>query len=219
VAFILYAVIMVRKSGLRWAMLIALVLAIGGAGFWLFTTEDASSVDAYNSVGYRQLLFQVSIDHILEHPIWGDLDFIKDPKFRVLLQGQGIIDITSLYLQIGLSFGLLGLAPFFGGFAMTMWGLLRRVVRLAADVSEDRAPTRRMGAILLLALVGWFLLIATTSDVALTLHLGVILIALARAITRFERFKPASVRVEKPPSLRELAYRILSPGERAGEAR
>lgn len=223
VAFFVYGIVMVKKAGLRWAMLISLALAILGAGLWLMMTDDASSIDAYNSVGYRQLLFQVSIAHILEHPIFGDLGFMRDAKFAVLLQGQGIIDITSLYLQIGLSFGLVGLVLFFGLFALTMRDLMRCAMRPAAAGSESGDDIRRMSALILAALVGWLILIATTSDVALTLHLGLLLIALGRAIGLFATVQPRCVEPQVPTrlptSLRGGTYPGVRPASGLGHTR
>lgn len=197
VAFMVYGILVVRKPALRWAMLLAFLVMVVNASLWIFTTDDASSVDAYDSVGYRRLLYQVSVDHILANFLLGDLHFLSNPKFTVLVQGQGIIDITSLYLQIALAFGLIGLSIFIGVFAPTMWALLRRVAGATGEAAGEWRL--RASAMTLSALVGWFLLIATTSDVALTLHLGLLLIALARAIIRFEATPVEHVDTEISP--------------------
>ena len=194
VAFLTYGIISIRSAGARRTMLASLVVVVVGTGLWLITTDDASSVDAYNSVGYRQLLLQVSVDHILSNPLFGDLHFMSDPKFSLLRQGQGIIDITNFYLQIALSFGLVGLALLIGIFAPTLFRLVGFVGALAAN--EEHAETRRMATIIISALVGWFVLVATTSDIALTFHLGLTLVALGRAITRFPHLQPKMT--EKP---------------------
>lgn len=199
VAFCVYSVIMIRRSGVRWALLISLALSVVGAGIWLITTDDASSVDAYNSVGYRQLLLYISVQHILEHPILGDLGFWNDPAFNVLRQGQGIIDITNYYLLIGLSFGLVALGILALMYASIMRRLLGFVTRPAKTGSAEDDDVRQMSAIVLSALIGWLLLIATTSDVALTFHLGLVLVALGRAITRFAAVQPAEQRAPETP--------------------
>lgn len=214
VALAVYFIVILRNPVFRRGMLVLFGFAVIVGGVWLVTTKDASGVDAYNSVGYRQLLLQISVQHILEHPVFGDLHFLLDPKFRVLLQGQGIIDITNLYLQIGLYFGFVGLTLFLAIFVPTLWDLMRVIGRLGASRCDDRGQVRKMGAIILSATVGWFVLVVTTSDVALTLHLGLILIALGRAITRFEALQEEPIRDQANQgslSLRGLASRILHP--------
>lgn len=219
VALVIYAIVMIKKAVLRRGMMILFACAFVVAGIWLVTTKDASGVDAYNSVGYRQLLLQISIQHIMENALFGDLHFLLDPKFRALVQGQGIIDITNLYLQIGLYFGVLGLVLFMAIFAPTLRDLMRVISRLSASRSDDRERVRKMSAIILSATFGWFVLILTTSDVALTLHLGLTLIAIARAISRFEVLKDEPIKDQLNQgslSLRGLASRILHPpGARA----
>ena len=127
--------------------------------------------------------------HIMEHPIIGDLGFLNDPSFAVLRQGQGIIDITNFYLQIALSFGLVGLALLGGFIAPTLRALMRLAMRPSA-ISDEM---RRMSAVIFSATVGWLLLVATTSDVALTFHLGLMLIALGRGLTRIAGAETVSV--------------------------
>jgi hypothetical protein len=212
VAFGVYFVVTLRSAALRRLLLVAFVCAAAAGTFWLLTTDDASQLDPYNSVGYRQLLLKISVAHILEHPLIGDLNFLADGKFAPLLQGQGIIDITNLYLQIGLYFGITGLVLFAGIFIPTLRNLMRLVVRPRVSQAEDREKIRKMSGLVSAGVVGWSVLVATTSDVGLTLHLGLMLIALARAITRFEAPQLAPVeqrRVNQSVSLRAHASRIL----------
>jgi hypothetical protein len=209
VAIFVYTVIMIRSAAVRWMLLVALLCAAIVGGVWLVTTESVTQLDAYNTVGYRQLLLQVSLQHIQENLIFGDLFFLSDPKFQVLVQGQGIIDITNMYLQITLCFGLVGLAVFAMIFVPSLWSLLGVVSRTAWEGSDERQRLRRMSVVILSLSAGWSVLIMTTSDVALTLHLGLILIALGRAVTRFEASRPGLVEADRrSPSLRGLAYRI-----------
>lgn len=189
VAYAVYGVVTIRKPGMRWALLVSLALAVIGMGVWLVTLQNPASLDAYDTIGYRQLLLQISMRHIMEHPIIGDLGFLNDPSFAVLRQGQGIIDITNFYLQIALSFGLVGLA-LLGGFITPT---LRALMRLAMRPSAISDEMRRMSAVIFSATVGWLLLVATTSDVALTFHLGLMLIALGRGLTRIAGAETVSV--------------------------
>ena len=203
VAYAVYGVITVRKPGMRWTLLISLAAAVIGMGFWLVTTRDAATLDTYDTIGYRQLLLQVSIRHILEHPIIGDLGFFNDPSFAVLRQGQDIIDITNFYLQVALSFGLVGLALLGGVIVPTM----RALMRLAMGASAVSDETRRLSAVIFAAVSGWLLLAATTSDVALTFHLGLMLVALGRGLTRIEAAQAVSAPAPAvAPPLRAIGH-------------
>lgn len=219
VALFVYFVVMIRKPAVRWAMLISLTCIMIIGGVWLVTMDDATGVDPYNSVGYRQLLLEIGIQHVLQYPVFGDLFFLKDPSFAPLRQGQGIIDITNFYLQIALCFGLAGLFLFGMAFIPTLWKLMRVISRSAGSSSDDRQNLRRMSALILSASLGWFVLIVTTSDVALTLHLGLMLITLGCAVVRFEASRSEFVAQQadrRSLSMRGLAYRIRPAGSTGG---
>ena len=76
-------------------------------------------------------------------------------------QGQGIIDITNMYLQIALPYGLVGATLLFGPFFAVIGALLLSTSHREnadADVAKGRA-------IVCAALVGWCVLVTTTSNV------------------------------------------------------
>ena len=149
-------------------------LAGVAAAIWLLS-GDSSKVDPYGTFAYRQLLLSTSLEYIRDHLFFGDLNFTSSGRFDQLLQGQGIIDITNLYLQIALNFGLIGFALIFLVFAQSVWGLVIGARRVAI-----RKEARTCAALLAI-LIGWLALVATTSDVGLTMHLGMLFAAMGRA--------------------------------------
>ena len=114
-------------------------------------------IDAGN-VTYRQLLFDISIQIILENPLFGSSDFIY--YMEELRQGQGIIDIVNSYLPIALRSGFVGLLLFLGFFGIIMTGIVKRVRRCPADSEEQQ-----LGRALLATLVGILVTIATVSSI------------------------------------------------------
>ena len=149
-------------------------LAGVAATIWLLS-GDYAKVDPYGTFAYRQLLLSTSLQYIQDHLFFGDLSFTSSGKFDQLLQGQGIIDITNLYLQIALNFGLIGFALIFLVFAQSIRGL---VIGARREAIRKEAGTC---AVLLAILIGWLALVATTSDAGLTMYLGILFAALGRA--------------------------------------
>lgn len=174
VAYFVFFATLQRSSVLRWSFLFAL----GGGSIlgavWLLS-PDVARVDQYGTFSYRQELLRTSIAFIADYPIFGDLNWLASGRFGHLVQGQHIVDVTNLYLYIGLRFGLLGVALFCAPFFIVAYRLwLCRI-----DASDALAPAR---AAVLGGLIGWLMLVITTSDVALTLHLGILLAAFGGAL-------------------------------------
>lgn len=198
VAFSIYRLIMLRSAMLRAALTVALIIgAIGGIA-WL-TEGNVDAYDEHGTFSYRQELFWTSVDYISQYPFIGDRFFLQSGKFDHLLQGQGIIDITNLYLQIALSFGLIGLTLFSCVFVFpplaTGWSLLRSsrpgarvgcfgraVKRPMTSRFAQRDNWIRASAVTVSICIGWLFLVATTSDVGLTLHIGVVFASLCNAL-------------------------------------
>jgi hypothetical protein len=184
IALAIFWVVTLKSSFLRRASMIGM-LTVGVVGAVWLLSGDVSSVDIHGSTNYRRMLLSISIEHILEHPLLGDMGYLRHPRFLPLLQGQGIIDITNLYLQIGLAFGLLVMALFFAPVLFVLRRLLRIVTQVSSLWDGECRDLRDAAAIVLAAIVGWLALITTTSDVGLTVHLGVTFLALGGAILRF----------------------------------
>ncbi|MEW6514342.1 MAG: O-antigen ligase family protein [Pseudomonadota bacterium] len=114
-------------------------------------------VDAGN-ITYRQRLLEISIQIILENPLFGSSDFIY--FLEELRQGQGIIDIVNSFLMIALRSGLVGLSLFLVFFGTIMVGIVRRMKRSSAD-----GEIRQLGQALLATLGGILVMIFTVSSI------------------------------------------------------
>ena len=169
-----YLVITAARPAARRTYFALFGLAGVAATIWLLS-GDYSKVDPYGTFAYRQLLLSTSLPFILDHLFFGDLHFASSGKFGQLLQGQGIIDITNLYLQIALNLGMIGFTLIFLVFAQSARGL---VIGARREAIGKEAPTC---AVLLAILIGWLAFVATTSDVGLTMYLGILFAALGRA--------------------------------------
>lgn len=184
-----YFLIVLNNAAARGLLFFALTIG-SGVGAWWLVQGDVTTYDAYGTFSYRQELFWTSVKYIMDHPIFGDVNFLSSGAFDHLLQGQGIIDITNLYLQVALSFGLLGLLLF--GFVFifpslsTGWMLLR----CNPNASAEMETWFRATAVTVAVMAGWFFLIATTSDTGLTLHFGVVFAALCNALRAARPIRP-----------------------------
>jgi len=174
-----YVVLSVRSSVIRWLLVVGMAGAAWIGATWLLS-GDSAEFDTYGTFDYRQQLLSTSLRYISEHPFFGDIHFLQSGEFNALVQGQGIIDITNLYLQVALKYGLVGFALFFMPFALTLY----RLSFVAHDGADDLGGggVHRMRSAVAALLIGWLVLIATTSDVGLTLHLGLVLLALGRSL-------------------------------------
>lgn len=194
IAFCVYTVFILRSNWLRSALLIALFAGGAGAAIWL-ARGNVGDYDLHGTFAYRQELLRTSVDYILKHPLFGDREFLQSGAFDHLRQGQGIIDITNMYLQVALNYGLMGLAIFAGAFVLPVVKAGRKVLRVVRSnphvlikrhdqAMSDNEIWYRATAVSVAMGVGWLALIATTSDVGLTLHLGVVFAAFCCALQR-----------------------------------
>lgn len=115
-AFVFFLSILTERPFVRWVYVLVAAFGLVAMAFWLMFTdfEVAQKFEAAETFVYRQELLAVSVRHILKYPIFGDYQFYSSPAFELLRQGSGIIDITNLYLQVALYFGLSGFVMFFG---------------------------------------------------------------------------------------------------------
>ncbi|MEZ5915226.1 MAG: O-antigen ligase family protein [Parvularculaceae bacterium] len=58
-----------------------------------------------NTISYRQNLFEVGWAYVMKYPFFGSEGYLNAPEMQSLVQGQGIIDIVSSYLQVALDKG------------------------------------------------------------------------------------------------------------------
>ena len=141
-----------------------------------------------DTISYRQQLLETSWGVILENPFFGSNTFLNNENLQHLRQGQGIIDIVNTYLQIGLSYGFVGLTIFCGFFASVLLAL-RGAMKSAAKYDPTLALYCRG---VLASLSGILVTIFTTAHEGQIAHVywaaGAIGVALAR-IERVERAK------------------------------
>ncbi|MGQ0456802.1 MAG: O-antigen ligase family protein [Hyphomicrobium sp.] len=178
--FLFYTSFMSRQT---WRLV---VLGLGGVvgliGFGAWLALSPPIVDAYGTIAYRQVLLTTGLAYMAKYPIFGDMLYTDGGAFEHLRQGQGIIDITNFYLQVGLPFGLLGLTLLLSIFVQPALRLTRELLRKRPTTeTEGGILVRRWQAGYLSAMTGWLVYAATTSDVALTMHAGILLAALTRA--------------------------------------
>lgn len=110
------------------------------------------------TVTYRQLLIEVSLDIIEANPLFGSFDFLL--FLEELRQGQGIIDLVNSYLNITLASGLVGLSLFAGFFGVILLSI-RKNMR-ALDASDER---HLLGRAILAMLIGILVIIFTVSSI------------------------------------------------------
>lgn len=178
IGLVVYTVLSLRKAAFRWVMIfVAALVAVLGAR--LFMGADYSKFDPYGTFDYRQQLLTTSIGFINDHLLFGSYYFLQSGRFDHLIQGQGIVDVTNLYLQIMLQYGLVGLMLFLALFFSPMAKLATSLLQRPNVANIDAITTTQ--AALLSALVGWLVLVATTSDFGLTLQTGISLLALGQA--------------------------------------
>jgi len=209
IATIGFIMVSLQSNIVRSAVLAGLILASVFGSLWLLF-GDITAADAYGSAGYRQEVFRIGSDQVLKHPIFGDYNFYDNPVFEPLRQGQGIIDITNLYLLVLLHYGGVGALMLFTVMAAPIVMLVRRAYRLsnfaartiqsaervynmpksAANTgSESTAHLearvlqwQRTAAVIVGAQAGWLFLVGTTSNVALTMHLGIFFAVIGRTL-------------------------------------
>lgn len=199
VALAAYYVFTRSSAGSR-TMNVMLMLAgaIGGAIYLL--SGDTQSVDPFASVEYRRLLLNTSLAFISENLWFGSPYFMFDPRFLPLLQGQGIIDITNVYLQVLLKYGLLGFILLFGSIAVLLLRQAAAVLSSKTVVDGPRGELQRQRAVVSAGMLGWLALVTTTSDVALSLYTGITLLALMRAAFSLEPLPAKRPKLRASPS-------------------
>lgn len=215
IALGVYIVLMMRSAAAKVSAVIAGVIGLIGVGIWL-ASGDVTGLDEHGTFVYRQMLLVTSLDYIGRYPLFGDLNYATSEAFQHLITGLGIVDITNLYLLIALKFGLVGFALFFWAFANPLVALGMRLLTSTPNggrsagagyetkagppdgsrESDAQANWRRAAAVSVGVLTAWMFLIATTSDVGLTLHLGIVFAAVCKGLYAM---RPALQLKHNPP--------------------
>lgn len=191
-AFSVYGLLLIRSMAVRVVLSASFLTLVAAAILWLLS--DASSrADPYGTFSYRQQLLETSIRFVIDNPLFGDIHYQTSGDFDHMVQGQGIIDITNLYLQVAVQYGLVGLALFLGWMLPIAAAVMLHLRSWAGADALDQAVILT-GALLL----GWFAYVATTSDVGLTMHLGIVLLAIGRACSHYAARRSKRPRPQLP---------------------
>lgn len=146
--------------------------------FAVFTGGGVSEeLDPFQTIDYRRQLFIASWDQFLSAPFLGNPFFLESGRFDELVQGEGIVDVVSVYLGVVLQFGLVGLLLYIAPFLTAFQGILRLRNKTDATDVKTRTLLASLGAFIL----GYLTMIATTSNTSLVNHYGIILVALGSA--------------------------------------
>jgi hypothetical protein len=109
------------------------------------------------NLDYRERLASTSWNLIMNHPLFGDQDFMS--KMQELRQGQGIIDLVNTYAGAALAYGLVGLSLFVGFMLLAMV----KGYRFMREVRDRDHDLARLGGSLLACIVGTMLMIYSCS--------------------------------------------------------
>jgi len=119
------------------------------------------TIDEEN-VDYRERLLEISINVVLQNPLFGAYDYMFSDAMQELRQGQGIIDIVNSYVAVALSSGLVGLS-LYAGFFIVIGLNLYRSLRSIPDRTDERYI---LGQSLLATLAGILVIIFTVSSIS-----------------------------------------------------
>lgn len=109
-------------------------------------SHEASTVDyRIRLLEQAQILFQ-------KNPLFGLVNYRETPEMEVMRQGQGIIDVVNSYIDISLSYGIVGLGLFLFIFLGLFFTVLKKVRSLPAEqedlINIGRSLYAILGAIL-----------------------------------------------------------------------
>ena len=183
VALMLVSFVVFRSKlpGMSLFLRVIPVFMVAGLVSWFDLLEFSVPDDPFGTFDYRKELYSTSWLQFLEAPLLGQVDFIENDRFDHLVQGEGIIDIVSVYLQVVLSFGLVGLLVFLAPFGMVIAGLLRLRERCLGSHDKNVLDA---SAVLLSSLLGYLFLVGTTSAVSLISETGALIVGLSAALCR-----------------------------------
>ncbi len=191
-----------NKSG-RQLLLFSLIAGVVSILVLVFQ-DSALLSDEYGTIDYRAELLRTSVRQIAERPLFGSADFLDSQRFAHLRQGEGIIDLVNVYIQLSLYYGLVGFALFMGANLIALRGGMATLGRLpfGRDASLGAAAARRTVALLIAMHIGFLAMIATISSVSYIWQYGYVILGLIVAQTRVGAFPGAASerRDEIPPA-------------------
>lgn len=169
----------VEKFGTFGRIFILLLSIICVVAYYSFDLSQLLSYeDEYGTFDFRAELHTAAFEFLKVYPLFGRLDYLNSGMFDHMWRGTGIIDIVSVYLEIVLPYGLIGLLLFIGMFLSIIFPLLNLILFNGTNNKE----IKNYAAIILSMIFGYLFLISTTSSQSLIMQYGIILIALGRSM-------------------------------------
>jgi O-antigen ligase len=144
---------------------------------------DLSAIDPEGTFQYRVDLISNSMSAVSNNLLFGSANFMSDPALQASMQGEGIIDIVNMYLEIALRKGLAALIPFIMVFII----LIRDMAAKKGVMGTDHKDL--LVAILVMIMV----FVATCSSTSFIQWYVIIFLAVARAYTGFAEPQTSSV--------------------------
>ena len=178
IMFLSYLFLYIKAPAIRALMILTGIVGI--IGYSLFAPEitlDEIDIDEIGTFSYRYELLVATVNHVIDHPLFGSASFTQSPHFQHLLQGQGIIDFVNYFVQIVVEFGLVGLFIFIFIHVMAAIYLYRFYSKMN---HKKNIQQRRLVCVMLAVLTGYILFIGTISNVSIIGLVGVIIIAISR---------------------------------------
>lgn len=147
---------------------------------------DVSFNDDFGTFNYRAELLRTSMEQIRERPIFGTHNIQQQERFQHLIQGEGIVDLVNIYLEIALFYGLVGLGTIGAAHAIGVRGGLRALRQVENQtIRSDDAQLRRRQLLLTVSIhFGLLAMVATTSGVSYVWNFGVLMLSLIVAQAR-----------------------------------
>lgn len=175
-SFILVLFYLLLKTGIKKSSIFLLLISLCITFFLILFSYSLS--DDFGTFEFRQQLYKASLEQFSNSPLFGDANFLEIPPINDLPRGTGgIIDIVSVYLQILLEYGLIGLILYLTSFFLLIFKL-----SVARDRLLKNDPLRKSVSFLIAALLSYLVFISTTSKVSLVGSLGWILIASSQGL-------------------------------------
>jgi hypothetical protein len=149
------------------------------------------------SAVYRQRLAVRAWQLFQQNPLFGDQLAVQ--KMEDLRQGEGIIDLVNTYVQVGLFYGIVGLALFLSPVMFACFGAARQARRLQSHDPDFSS----LGNTLAACELGTLVVIATASFGPAITNLFYVLLGLTVAFVRMARANPGTVRAAEEQVLQQ----------------
>lgn len=194
VIYVLFTVLRPRAFTKAFQATVAALLVAWGLSFTAVGERILNSLPFIGapaeteSAVYRQRLAVRAWQLFQENPLFGDQ--LAYQKMEDLRQGEGIIDLVNSYVQVGLFYGIVGLALFITPTLLALFGAVRQAKRLQSQDPDFSS----LGNTLVACQFGTLIVIATASFGLAIANLFYVLLGLTVAFVRMARAHPRTVR-------------------------